>query len=337
MPPAATDLDFVPATGPALEARVWSLLNPDEALTPEEVGHQWRSFERMGSFEHFAIRSGGEDVGYANAGHLSWEGTEDRYARLGADFLPEQRSHFNLSAAYEFVEGRALEAGAKDLIAHVRESDDFQVLQLRRRGYSGKRIFPWWELDLVEGRERLLSMAAHSDTKMREAGVELLTLAGGGGLEALLEELVELQREASLDTPRDEPHVGVDAETLRIWYTAPGVLEDRFWLARHEGRIAGLSYLLYHGDRAWTGWTGTLRRVRGRGVARALKVRSLVQAAELGARTARTENDGENAAILHLNEELGYRRIPGLIQFHRPADMALDWNYKRAIFRDLGV
>ena len=36
-------------------------------------------------------------------------------------------------------------------------------------------------------------------------------------------------------------------------------------------------------------------------------------------------------------EELGYRRIPGLIQFHRPADMALDWNYKRAIFRDLGV
>ena len=47
--------------------------------------------------------------------------------------------------------------------------------------------------------------------------------------------------------------------------------------------------------------------------------------------------DGENAAILHLNEELGYRRIPGLIQFHRPADMALDWNYKRAIFRDLGV
>ena len=43
-------------------------------------------------------------------------------------------------------------------------------------------------------------MAAGSDRRMREAGVELLTLAGGGGLEALLEELVELQREASLDT-----------------------------------------------------------------------------------------------------------------------------------------
>ena len=126
--------------------------------------------------------------------------------------LPEQRSHFNLSAAYEFVEGRALEAGAEDLIAHVRESDDFQVLQLRRRGYSGKRIFPWWELDLAQERERLLSIAAGSDVKMRDAGVELLTLAGVGGLEAVLEELVELQREASLDTPRDEPRVRVDAD-----------------------------------------------------------------------------------------------------------------------------
>jgi hypothetical protein len=72
-------------------------------------------------------------------------------------------------------------------------------------------------------------------------------------------------------------------------------------------------------------------------VARALKLESLAQAIELGARRARTENDGENAPILHLNEELGYRQIPGMIQFHRSADVALDWNYKRAIFRDLGV
>ena len=72
-------------------------------------------------------------------------------------------------------------------------------------------------------------------------------------------------------------------------------------------------------------------------MARALKVQSLLQAIELGAKRARTENDGDNTPILHLNEQLGYRPIPGLIQFHRSAHVKLDWNYKRAIFRDLGV
>ena len=30
-----------------------------------------------------------------------------------------------------------------------------------------------------------------------------------------------------------------------------------------------------------------------------------------------TDNDSENAPILHLNEELGYDEIPGKLAFHR--------------------
>jgi len=40
-----------------------------------------------------------------------------------------------------------------------------------------------------------------------------------------------------------------------------------------------------------------------------------VQAIALGVTRVRTENDGENAPILHLNEQMGYRRIPGWTQF----------------------
>jgi hypothetical protein len=337
VPPATTELDFVLTTDPALEARVWSELNPDEPFTPEEVAHEWKAFDSMGTFERFAIRASGQDVGYASAGHFSWDATEHRYVRVSADFLPDLRSHFNLSAAYEFVEGRALAAGARDLIAHAREGDDFLVLQLRRRGYAGKRIFRWWELDLAGEGDRLVELATSSRRRMKSAGVELLTVTDAGGLDAVVDELVELHNEANLDTPRDEPAVAFDTDGVRTWFSAPGVFEDRFWMARSEGRIAGLSYLMYFSGRAWTGWTGTLRRVRGRGVARALKLESLVQAMDFGVRLVRTENDGENAPILHINQELGYRPIPGMIQFHRPAGVELDWNYKRAIFRDLGV
>ena len=65
----------------------------------------------------------------------------------------------------------------------------------------------------------------------------------------------------------------------------------------------------------WTDWTGTARRIRGRGVARALKLETVMQAIALGTERVRTENDGANAPILHLNAELGYVRIPGWIQF----------------------
>ena len=58
MPPTVTDLKFVPTTDPALEARVSTSLHPDDPLTPEMIGHWWESAQRMGSFEHYAIRSG---------------------------------------------------------------------------------------------------------------------------------------------------------------------------------------------------------------------------------------------------------------------------------------
>ena len=53
------------------------------------------------------------------------------------------------------------------------------------------------------------------------------------------------------------------------------------------------------------------------GVARALKLETVMQAIALGTAHVRTENDGENAPILHLNEEMGYVRIPGWVQLLR--------------------
>ena len=69
----------------------------------------------------------------------------------------------------------------------------------------------------------------------------------------------------------------------------------------------------------WTDYTGTARSVRGRGIARALKCETVSQAAALGVLRVRTNNDGENKPILHLNEEMGYHRIRGFIQLLKQA------------------
>ena len=76
-------------------------------------------------------------------------------------------------------------------------------------------------------------------------------------------------------------------------------------------------HLAYRVSIVETGYTGVLREHRGKGVARALKLATLEQALELGATAVETDNDSENAPILHLNEELGYREIPGKLEFHR--------------------
>jgi GNAT superfamily N-acetyltransferase len=67
----------------------------------------------------------------------------------------------------------------------------------------------------------------------------------------------------------------------------------------------------------WTSFTCTARRARGRGIARALKYASVRQAIELGATEVETQNDAENAPILHLNQEMGYRPAMSLIEMHK--------------------
>jgi GNAT superfamily N-acetyltransferase len=85
-----------------------------------------------------------------------------------------------------------------------------------------------------------------------------------------------------------------------------------------EGEPVGYSYLAYRPSLVETGFTGVLREHRNKGLARALKLETLVQAIGLGVRAVETDNDYENAPILHLNEELGYRELASRLEFHKP-------------------
>jgi GNAT superfamily N-acetyltransferase len=59
--------------------------------------------------------------------------------------------------------------------------------------------------------------------------------------------------------------------------------------------------------RAENDMTGTLAELRGRGLARLVKLSSLVWAAENGIEDVSTGNDASNAAMLAVNRRLGYR------------------------------
>src|SRR6266511_780675 len=155
---------------------------------------------------------------------------------------------------------------------------------------------------------------------MRREGIQVLTLAQEPDSDRY-RKIRRMSDEAEADVPTTVPHVPLPFEQFMEWLRSPGLREDRIWIARESDDVVGISMLSYPPVRGVvaTDWTGTARKVRGRGVARALKCETLMQAIALGVKRVRTENDGENAPILHLNEQMGYTRIPGWIQFMRDA------------------
>jgi RimJ/RimL family protein N-acetyltransferase len=151
---------------------------------------------------------------------------------------------------------------------------------------------------------------------MRREDIRLLTLADDADPEKYAK-VWRMSEEASQDIPRTLPHVPESLEEYLAWFKAPDIREDRFWIARLGDDVVGVSVLSFPPVRGFVGtaWTATARSVRGRGVARALKCETLIQAVALGVDRVRTGNDAANDPILHINASMGYQPLPGAIEF----------------------
>jgi GNAT superfamily N-acetyltransferase len=137
------------------------------------------------------------------------------------------------------------------------------------------------------------------------------------GGEPFLRRLLPITHEAVADIPKSVEYIPEPYEEWVVWMQPPAVLPERIWVAVVGGEPVGYSYLAYRQSVVETGLTGVLRKHRGKGLARALKLETLAQAIDLGVPSVDTDNDSENAPILHINEELGYDELPGKLEFHR--------------------
>jgi GNAT superfamily N-acetyltransferase len=65
--------------------------------------------------------------------------------------------------------------------------------------------------------------------------------------------------------------------------------------------------------------TGTARAYRRRGIAQALKLKSMAWAKQAGFSSLLVNNDLSNAGMLAINDKLGFERQPALIMLQRKA------------------
>jgi GNAT superfamily N-acetyltransferase len=318
----AQELVFRPiSTGDAaFAADVDTAVRPHSPRDPKVYEYWWEQPNENWVIARFVVARRGERVGYASAEHPRWEVQPERYGTVDGNLLPAERTRAALDTVLASMEQRVIADGAKILSAWAYEDDALRRETLLARDYKEDRRSRRWELDLIANREKLLAMTEESRSRMNKEGVQMLTLAGDDDPN-VIEKIWRLSEEAGDDVPTTEPRVPEEMASYTRWVNAPEIHRDRFWIARIGDDVVGVSVLGYPPVRGVVGteWTATARAVRGRGVARALKCETVAQAIALGVDRVRTGNDAANDPILHINETMGYRLMPGGIQFLRPA------------------
>lgn len=289
--------------------------HPDDPEDPEMTRHWWSMAAPDDVVERWIAQLDGEPVGFATREHPAWSKMPERFTSIRAGLRPAVRTAARLDALFGMIEDAARGDGTQKVTAWAWEHDALMLEVLPARGFREERRERFWELDLVEGRERITAMAAASRARMRQEGIRVLTLALDDD-PAKFEKLKRMSDEAESDVPSSEPYVPLEMREFMEWFESPGLRPDRIWIAREGEDIIGISQLSYPPVRGVvsTDWTGMARKARGRGIARALKCETLMQAIGLGVDRVRTDNDSTNLPILHINETMGYRRRPDGIQ-----------------------
>lgn len=300
-----------------LASDVMSAASPFLPQDPVLTRFRWEN-PRLGYvYTRFLAYHGGRAVAVVGSIHAPWEKLPDRHCEVEVWLDRSLHSRDLVDELYGWIEQRAIEQGAWLLLTYCGEDEPEVLGALEGRGYTRERTEKLWELDLRTHGPALVEQAAAARSDMDREGIRLLTVAEWND-PAALRKLYELNERTVQDVPHSLPIVREQFEDFEKRIHAPDRMLDRWWIGLDGDRPVAMSFLKFPPVRGttWTGYTCTDREYRGRGIARAVKLQTLAQAAGLGVPVVCTDNDAENAPMLHINERLGYVRRPGFVEHH---------------------
>ena len=323
MPSSHTlDLDLRAATFDDVEriADLEATRDPEDPRDPDVLRYWWTTSSRSGVAMRLVGVREGAATAYLSARHERWSSDAPRRfgwirAVIHHDLWSEPGYEHLVTKGEDWLRSEEADVAAST----VGEQFTNELEVLARLGYREVRRQRDSELDLIGQRDQLLAEASRQRQKMQDQGVRLLPLSEDTDPDRMTK-LHEMMVDAAQDIPTTVPTRKMPFdEWKRATFENPGIRADHFWIAREGDAVVGLSVLTFPPRRGlpWTDFTATSRAVRGRGIARALKYETMVQAIDLGFTRVRTSNDGDNAPMLHINLEMGYQLIRPVIELHR--------------------
>lgn len=279
-----------------------------EPITPQTAVDWWTLRQGEVRVTMLAVDETGMAAGYWDLDRETWMKPGHFHVRVIV--APEARGRGLGSHMYIEALRTAREHGATHLQSRVYEPDAGSLQFAQARGFQV----------IHHSFESILDLALfdehHYDeltARLEAEGFRFFSLAEAGLTDENKRKLYEVNRVSGLDNPGNDRTFPDFYAFSKNVFEASWFRADMQILASHGERWVGLSALGINPASlsAYNAYTGVLPEFRGRGLAQALKLQTILLARQEGMRTIRTNNDSNNAPMLAVNRKLGYSPVPG--------------------------
>lgn len=286
---------------------------PDYPWTVKEARHHDESFDRTRFFKlRLVAEQDGVLVGGVETAHRPSRFHPDRY-HFDLFVVPEARRRGHGTSLYEAAIEALRARNAVAATGGVKESMQDGLEFFTKRGWV--EVKRDWESRLRVAGFDFAEFAGADDRVARE-GIRISTYADELASDPAAERKAYALTDAlRVDVPAtDAPTTETIEEWRNHWTASPTFLPDAFFVAiDREGSWLGMSNLekqLEDPSFVWQGLTGVRRDARGKGIAMALKVRTVRYAQGMGVDHIKTWNDQKNHPMLRINEAMGFEKQP---------------------------
>lgn len=304
----------------AAVAAVRNAILPDSLTTAEEVRQEIQRIDGSRFTQEWLVavdRRSGDVVAFARYHHIPWSHHPTKYS-LRLYVHPDWQHRGIGRRLIDEVLAALRDHGAQRIKSMAREDWPRSIRFLQRYGF------------VEQARDFESRLAVENCDLSRFVDYADRVAAGGISLTTLDDELWKdpgclgavYQAHCVLDigAPRDDPEVTAMTfeDFLREEVRFPRALLDAFFLAKDGDLYIGESALkrsdadpgILHQQ-----LTAVLPEYRRRGIAMAVKVKTIEYAKQHGHREIRTWNSSRNAPMLAINARLGFVRQPAWVEF----------------------
>ncbi len=298
-------------------AEISNAIYPDYRYSADEIRYDDEHFDKTKYiFKRYVAEMSRRVAGYAEYNHVPHMFHPQKFWVFVGVHPDFQRRGIG-TALYTKILSDLVAHRAVRAFASAREDYPRSVAFLQKHGFS--EIRRTWESRLNVSTFDLHRFAPYAE-KFSSHGLTITTLAEERERDPqCLRKLHELYVAIMEDVPHPDQYTPVDFEHfLRYNVEHPDAIAEGYFIAKDGEHYIGLSNLRRSKDEPkdlYQGLTGVRREYRGKGVAMALKLKTIEYARAHGYEIIKTWNDSTNVGMLAINTKLGFVRQPAWITF----------------------